>query len=107
VKIAFQLAYKKLELQVLNMAADGKLSQSMDLTKEVEDLKEWEDPGRAWIDLVAAFKAGNPAQVRACLEVAKASNWTHDRWTEATKDHYSSSDPEGSEEDAQDAYWEN
>ncbi len=85
------------------MAADGKLNQSMDLTKEIS---EWEDPGRAWIDLVAAFKASNPAQVRACLEVAKASHWTQDLWTDATKDHYSSSEDEGSEEDAQDTFWE-
>ncbi len=85
------------------MAADGKLNQSMDLAKE---LKEWEDPARAWIDLVAAFKASNPSTVRACLEVAKASHWTQDDWTEATKEHYSSSDMEGSEEDAQDAFWE-
>ncbi len=85
------------------MAADGKLNQSMDLTKEIQ---EWEDPGRAWIDLVAALKASDPAQVRACLAVAKASHWTHGDWTEATKDHYSSSDNEGSEEDAQDAFWE-
>lgn len=87
------------------MAADGKLNKSMDLTKELEN---WEDPARAWIDLVTAFKAGDPAQVRACLAVAKASHWTQGDWTEATKDHYSSSDAEeeGTEEDAQDAFWE-
>ncbi len=88
------------------MAADGKLNQSVDLTKEINELAEWEDPARAWIDLVAACKVGNPVQVRACLDVAKASHWTQDRWTEATKDHYSSSEDEGTQEDAQDAYWE-
>ncbi len=85
------------------MAADGKLNQSMDLKKEME---EWEDPGRAWIDLVAAFHASDPSRVRACLKVAKASHWTQDDWTEATKDHYSSSDMDGSQEDAQEEYWE-
>ncbi len=58
------------------------LAQSQVLTKK-KDFNEYEDPGRAWIDLVLAFKASNPASVRAVLEQAKASHWTHDLYNEA------------------------
>ncbi len=47
---------------------------------------EWEDPARVWIDLVTAYKAGSIKQVKACLEIAKVSHWTHEEWDEATKD---------------------
>ncbi len=40
----------------------------------------YEDPAYCWLDLVASFKAGNPKQVKACLEIAKASKWSHDQW---------------------------
>ncbi len=69
------------------------LAQSQDLKR----FAEWEDPARTYIDLVAAFKAGNPEQVRACLAIAKASHWTHDDWTEATAEPSDDEDdePEG------------
>ncbi len=47
------------------------------------DFNEYEDPGRAWIDLVLAFKSGNPESVRAVLEQAKKSHWTHDLYNDA------------------------
>ncbi len=68
------------------------LAESQDLSK----FKEWEDPARSWIDLVAAFKAANPEQVRACLAIAKVSNWTHIEWTQATEEASDTEeDPEG------------
>ncbi len=67
-----------------NMAsAQGSLAQSTDVLKK-EDFTEYEDPGRAWIDLKMAFKSGDPAKVREVLAVAKASHWTHELWSEAT-----------------------
>lgn len=85
------------------------LTQSVDLLKCLDlpkQLTEWEDPPRAWIDLVAAFKAGDPSQVRACLELAKQSHWTHDEWSQALIDHASSTEEDLSYEDAQDTFWE-
>ncbi len=71
------------------------LAESQDLNK----YKEWEDPGRAWIDLVNAFKANNAEQVRAVLELAKASHWTHEEWSNVTAgsdtEDYDEGDPEG------------
>jgi len=42
--------------------------------------QSYEDPAWSWIDLVAACKTGDPAVVRACMQIAKQSNWTHDQW---------------------------
>ncbi len=63
------------------MTAAPTLAESQDLNR----YKEFEDPGRAWIDLVIAFKAENREQVASMLNLAKKSNWTHDQWDDATK----------------------
>ncbi len=63
------------------MAGKMELAQSQVLSKV--DFNEYEDPGRAWIDLVLAFKSGNPESVRAVLEQAKKSHWTHDLYNDA------------------------
>ncbi len=60
------------------------LAESQALAKQ--DFTSYEDPARAWIDLVTAFKSGNPDSVRAVLTQAKASHWTHDLWNEAVKE---------------------
>ncbi len=59
------------------------------------DFKEYEDPARSWIDLVAAFKSGNPDAVRTVLAEAKKSNWTHDLWNEAVTQDSGSEDGDG------------
>ncbi len=41
------------------------------------DWNSYENPARSWIDLVVAFKSGDPASVRAVLTLAKASHWNH------------------------------
>ncbi len=63
------------------MASASGLASSQVLNKV--DFNEYEDPGRAWIDLVLAFKSGNPEQVRSVLELAKKSHWTHDLYNDA------------------------
>ncbi len=63
------------------MSGKMELAQSQVLSKV--DFNEYEDPGRAWIDLVLAFKSGNPESVRAVLEQAKNSHWTHDLYNDA------------------------
>ncbi len=63
------------------MASATGLASSQVLNKV--DFNEYEDPGRAWIDLVLAFKSGNPESVRAVLEQAKKSHWTHDLYNDA------------------------
>ncbi len=85
------------------------LAQSQDIPKE--DFFKQEDPGRAWIDLVGAFKAANPAQVRACLELAKASHWTHDLYNKALIHAEEASDTESLDDDffgptQQEEFWE-
>ncbi len=65
-------------------------------SQDIHPYNDREDPGRAWIDLVLAFKANNPEQVRALLELAKKSQWTHTDWDDATADHETDSeDAEG------------
>lgn len=59
----------------------GGLAQSQDTLRP--EYKEWEDPGRSWIDLKMAFKSGDPAKVREMLAIAKASHWTHEIFSEA------------------------
>ncbi len=66
----------------VKMTAPPTLAES----QVVSQFKEYEDPGRAWIDLVLAFKVQNREQVASMLAVAKKSNWTHEQWDEATKD---------------------
>ncbi len=61
------------------------LAQSQDKIAK-EDFNTYEDPARCWIDLVAAFKSGQPAQVRSVLSQAKASRWTHDLYNTALQD---------------------
>ncbi len=63
------------------MASATGLAASQVLNKV--DFNEYEDPGRAWIDLVLAFKSGDPSSVRAVLEQAKKSHWTHDLYNDA------------------------
>ncbi len=61
------------------------------------DFKDYEDPGRCWIDLVTAFKSGDPLKVREVMEQAKASHWTHDLWNEALQqDNVSTDEEDGS-----------
>ncbi len=61
------------------------------------DFKDYEDPGRCWIDLVVACNGGNPAAVREVLQQAKASKWTHDLWNEALQqDNVSTDEEDGS-----------
>lgn len=58
------------------MSADSQqqgLAESQDMTR----FKSFEDPALSWIDLVAALKCGDPAVARACMQIAKDSNWTH------------------------------
>jgi len=96
----YERLYEKLLLDVLNMAsADSMakgLAQSQDMKKERESFNNYEDPARCWIDLVAAFKSGQPAQVRSVLSQAKASRWTHDVYNEALQEaaDYSTDDAE-------------
>lgn len=40
-------------------------------------VEDWEDPARAWVDLVAAYHAHSVAGVKEMLGVAKKSAWTH------------------------------
>ncbi len=42
--------------------------------------RTYEDPAWSWIDLVAACKSGDPSVVRAVMQIAKESNWSHDQW---------------------------
>ncbi len=49
----------------------------MELPKTL-DMSDFEDPARCWIDLVTAFKSGDPARVREVMEQAKTSKWSHD-----------------------------
>ncbi len=51
----------------------NELAQSQDGV----DWNSYENPARSWIDLVIAFKSGDPNSVRACLALAKASHWNH------------------------------
>ncbi len=63
---------------------------------ESQDIpKEREDPGRAWIDLVLAFKSGDPARVREVLAQAKASQWTHESYSDAMIQDSESEDGDG------------
>lgn len=71
-------------------------------TMKKTDWNEYENPARAWIDLVAAFKSGKPEQVRACLEQAKVSHWTHgdfDRSLEEMEEEGSDTEEYDSDED--------
>jgi len=58
----------------------GGLAESQDTMTETRTM---EDPGRHWIDLVLAFKSGDPLKVREVLAQAKVSHWTHEMYSEA------------------------
>ncbi len=69
---------------------------------EKVDYNTYEDPARSWIDLVLAFKAGQPPKVREVLAVAKQSHWNHDLFNTMLQDtddfdteDEMGSDPEG------------
>ncbi len=86
IKIArFARAYRRLELDVLNMASADSQAQGLAESQELpaSDFKEFEDPARCWIDLVLAFKGGDPNRVRDVLTQAKASHWNHDLYNDA------------------------
>ncbi len=76
-------------------------SQSRGLAQSQDTMTDttMEDPGRHWIDLVLAFKSGDPAKVREVLTQAKASQWTHELYSEALQGgaDYSSEDGSGPE----------
>ncbi len=73
----------------------------VDLTASQDNsFKEFEDPARCYIDLVLAFKSGDPEQVRDCLTQVKASHWTHDLWNAAT-----AAESETEEEDDDDPFY--
>ncbi len=74
--LAPQVVFRRLKAPPhFNMAsAEGKTPNGL------AAFKTYEDPAWSWIDLVAACKTGDPAVVRACMQIAKQSNWTHDQW---------------------------
>ncbi len=82
-----------------NMASADSKAQGL---AESTDFKEYEDPARCWIDLVAAFKSGNADSVRAVLTEAKKSHWTHQLFDEALGDADYSTEEEEMEHDADD-----
>ncbi len=59
-----------------------------------KQLEQWEDPARAWIDLVTACQIKNREQIQACMDLACASHWTHEDWTEATNEPSSTEEAE-------------
>ncbi len=79
-----------------------------------ESFKEFEDPARCYIDLVIAFRAQKPDQIRSILAQVKASHWTHDLYNDAliagAEEEPMSSDPECSSteeyDETQDEFWE-
>ncbi len=76
------------------------LAESRELPKT--DWDQYENPARAWIDLVAAFSSGNPDSVRACLTLAKVSKWTHQLFDESLEELEQEDDPDYStDEDVQ------
>jgi hypothetical protein len=40
-------------------------------------VEDWEDPARAWIDLVEAYRMKSIGRASALLGLAKKSKWTH------------------------------
>ncbi len=78
-------------------------SQSLGLAQsqkiEKTDWNDYENPARAWIDLVAAFDSGNADSVRACLALAKASHWTHGDFDRSLAEVEEEEDPDYSSED--------
>ncbi len=76
----------------LNMA-------SADASKNgLSAFKTYEDPAYSWIDLVAALKCGDPAVARACMQLAKESNWTHAQWELAIELAEDDDDPDWTED---------
>ncbi len=76
------------------MSADSQaqgLAQSQQLPNEEH---EFEDPGHSWIDLVVAFKSGDPSAVRNMLNLAKASHWNHELFDQLCEDDPDYSDTE-------------
>ncbi len=55
------------------------LASSQDVAS-LSQFKSYEDPATAWIDLVEALKINDKNEAKACLALAKASNWTHSQW---------------------------
>ncbi len=67
-----------------------KLAESQDAV----DYRDYEDPARSWIDLVAACHSGDPRRVRELLAVAKRSHWTHGEYHDALKVEELEEDPD-------------
>ncbi len=72
----------------------------------LKQLEQWEDPARAWIDLVMSCKIQDKAQIQACMNLAQASQWTHDDWTEATHEASSTEEDDGEYPATQDDFFE-
>ncbi len=72
-------------------------SQAMGLaeSQDINKYKTWEDPARAWIDLVDAIKTNNQEQLKAMLLLAKKSQWTHEEWSDVTAGSDTEEDAEG------------
>ncbi len=66
---------------------------------EKTDWEDYENPARAWIDLVTAFGSGNSDSVRACLALAKASHWTHGDFDRSLEEMDEEEDADYSTED--------
>ncbi len=77
----------------MSAAPNSALANSQAMPKP-NSFKEYEDPARSWIDLVTAFKSGDPAKVREVMEQAKRSHWTHDLYNEALQEDEVSTDEE-------------
>ncbi len=59
--------------------ADSQTMRPPNSDEEIEEIQETdlEDPARSWIDLVEAYKSGEPGNVRLVMNDAKHSQWTH------------------------------
>ncbi len=60
------------------------LAESQDVART--PFESYEDPALSWIDLVASFRSGDPRITRACLQIAKQSHWSHDKWEDACQE---------------------
>ncbi len=83
------------------MASADSIAQGLAQSQAIKnkDWNEYENPARAWIDLVTAFKSGQPEQVRAVLEQAKTSHWTHGDFDRSLQEMEEEEDEDYSTED--------
>ncbi len=78
------------------MASADSKAQGLAQSQELPQDEEFENPAHAWIDLVVAFKSGDPSAVRNMLNLAKASKWTPALYDELLDDD-DDYDPEADE----------